>query len=1256
MALFYFTGGFMAQYDGSIRINTQINTSNLNSQVMRANETLRRLEGEASRLRDRLRELENTEIPTEEYADLSSQLVEAQNRLGQLVQRQQRMQAEGRNSGAAWERINRQIEVARGEVSAVETQMQELVDAGRAFRLGSDTDEYQRTAEQLRRVEADIEINNRRLQEMRNRQESTSDGFEEMEGSADGALGSINSGLRKASSSLRSLLGSLGLILGITELVALGKQAIDTASDIQEVQNVVDTAFGSMSYKMEEFASTSVKQFGISQLSAKQLGSTFMAMGASMLDSAEKASDMAINLTARAADMASFYNKSIEETSYALKSIYTSETEPLKEYGVVMTQVNLEEFARQQGINKSIQAMTQSEKVMLNYQYAMQRTSLAAGDFAKTSDSWANQTRILSEQFKELASVIGGGLIAALTPVVKFLNTILTMAIAVAKQIGALLGKLFGISMPIASAAKGASDIATGMSNVADNADSAAGSAGNLKKGLDSAGKAAKKAGDAAKRSLAPFDKLTVLSKEASGAGSGGSGGGGSGGGGGGAGGGGGFQMPQVEMKEETQEAGEFSDALEGILDRLKQLKDLFVAGFWDGLGDYKPILDDLKGDLESIWNTLKDIFTDPEVVGAANRFFDSLAFASGQVVGSMASIGLTIAANLIGGMEKYLTQNANRIKEYIIGMFDIGSDIVSIIGNAASALADIFSVFASDTAQQITGNIIGIFAEVGMMVSETALKLGRDILNMITKPIIENKDKIKKAIEGTLEAIEPFTSGLLTAVQAIRDAVSTVYDEHLKPLFDSIADGLSTILGTLLDGYNQYVVPVLKSLGERFKEIMEGPFKDTIDKIANLIGKLIDAIKLLWENVLVPFFSWISGNIMPVLAPIIDFVGNTILSVFETVIKIIGNIADSLSGLIDFFVGTFTGDWEKAWNGIMQFFQGTWDTIADILSMNWEFIKNLVTDGVELVKALIEAAWERIELTTSIVWNAVSGVVSTVLTATKEAVSGAVNAIKANISEKWNSIKSFTSTVWNAIKSKISGAWDGIKTNVSNAILTVKNKISTIWDNIKTKTANVWDGIKTKINNIWTGFKTKVSSIFPSIKNVIVKAWDGIKAATTNIWNGIKNAVKSPINAIIGFLNTLISGISSAINGLTSMLNNLSIDIPDWVPGVGGNSLGFKIPKVNAAKIPYLASGAVIRGGDPFMAVLGDQPRGQTNIETPLPTMVNAFKQAIAESGMYGGGEYTFVAQLDGKTIFKETVKQDRMFSGRTGHSAFAH
>jgi len=341
------------RYDGSIRINTVIDTSGVNSQVMRVRESIRRLQTEASRLRDKLHQLETTRIPTDEYNEISKKLDKARDRLNQLIERQQRMQAEGRNSGTAWERLNRQIAAARGEVGAVETQMRQLVDTGRAFRLGRDTDEYRRTAEQLRRVESDIAINNRRLQEMRDRQDSASDGFGEMADSAsDGfkeigdyaeralgrmdaaikrmrqGIGSLLGSSRKMDSAVKrmnqgisSLLGSLGLGIGIAAFVMLGRQAVETASDIQEVQNVVDTAFGSMTYKMEKFADTAITQFGISKLSAKQMGSTFMAMGRSMVSSMETASDMAVALTGRAADMASFYNKTAEETATALKSM-----------------------------------------------------------------------------------------------------------------------------------------------------------------------------------------------------------------------------------------------------------------------------------------------------------------------------------------------------------------------------------------------------------------------------------------------------------------------------------------------------------------------------------------------------------------------------------------------------------------------------------------------------------------------------------------------------------------------------------------------------------------------------------------------------------------------------------------------------------------------------------------------------------------------------------------------------------------------
>lgn len=195
--------------------------------------------------------------------------------------------------------------------------------------------------------------------------------------------------VRSQANGLRSTFLSLGKVIGaafvVGQLVKFGKQAVQTASDLTEIQNVVDTAFGSMSNKMEEFAKTSIESFGLSELSAKKAGSTFMAMGSGMGITADRASDMAIALTGLSGDMASFFNVSQDVANTALQSVYTGETESLKKFGIVMTEVNLEAFAMSKGINKSVRSMSQAEKVQLRYAYVMSQTALAQGDFAKTS-------------------------------------------------------------------------------------------------------------------------------------------------------------------------------------------------------------------------------------------------------------------------------------------------------------------------------------------------------------------------------------------------------------------------------------------------------------------------------------------------------------------------------------------------------------------------------------------------------------------------------------------------------------------------------------------------------------------------------------------------------------------------------------------------------------------------------------------------------------------------------------------------------
>lgn len=190
-------------------------------------------------------------------------------------------------------------------------------------------------------------------------------------------------------------------------LVNFAKGSVEAASALYEVENVVDVAFEDMRGKVDEFAKTSIETYGISELTAKRTAALYTSMAKAMDITLDKSSDMAIALAQRSADMASFYDISQDITSTALKSVFTGETESLKRFGVVMTEVNLQQYAYSQGIEKSIKDMTQAEKVQLRFNYLMQQTSAAGGDFARTSDSFANKTRQLKERLTETSIVIG---------------------------------------------------------------------------------------------------------------------------------------------------------------------------------------------------------------------------------------------------------------------------------------------------------------------------------------------------------------------------------------------------------------------------------------------------------------------------------------------------------------------------------------------------------------------------------------------------------------------------------------------------------------------------------------------------------------------------------------------------------------------------------------------------------------------------------------------------------------------------------
>lgn len=1009
------------------------------------------------------------------------------------------------------------------------------------------------------------------------------------------------SAIKQSFNGLGSAVKKIGLLIGgafaVGKLVQFGKECVELGSDLTEVQNVVDVTFTTMSDKVNEFAKNAMTSAGLSETMAKRYVGTFGAMSKSFGFSESQAYDMSTALTQLTGDVASFYNISQDLAYIKLKSVFTGETETLKDLGVVMTQSALDQYALTNGYGKTTSEMTEQEKVALRLAFVQKQLSTASGDFIRTSDSWANQVRVMQLQLQSLKATVGQGLINIFTPVLKVINILLGKLATLANAFKSFTELITGkkSSGQTSGSGAGLTGDASGVQDTADAYGQAADNAGKLADSTEDVADATKDAAKAAKGYLSPLDEINRYSTQdtsstasktpSSGAGSGGSPGSLAGAVG---------NVDYGKMAEGETALSKMSPILDEIIKRFKELAGLFKKGFWDGLGNYKSILKDLKKNINLIKKSLKSIFTDPAVLSASNKFADSLALNFGKVTGSIARIGLTIAQNFVGGIAKYLSQNTDRIKKHIVNMFDIGTEISDIIGNFSVAFADVFSVFGGETAQQLTADIIGIFAQIEMTATELCAKLGRDMLNMIAKPFIDNKDLLKSAIEGSLKVIETVTSGILATMQTLGDLIQKLYDEHLKPFLDSIANGISSISKTTLTVYNTYILPVLQGLADKLKGLMTGALGETLAKIETFLGKIIDVLKLLWENILVPLINWIIANVVPVLAKIADMIGTKVINIVKTLIKVIGDIVDVLSGVIDFIVGVYTGDWEKAWNGVKGIAEGAWNLIKDIILGVWKTIKSETQGALDIVKGVIEL-------------------------------------------------------VFNAIKSIVFTAWDYVKTCTTNALSALKTTVSTGFNAIKSKISKTWSSVKTKTAQIWDSISTVLFGKLEKIKSAIVDKFTSAKDTVVSVFEGIKDTIKNTLNSVIGVINDAIGTVNSAIGGIESALSFGPWKVPT---PFGSKTIGFRATFPRVPIVPYLAKGAVIPPRSEFLAVLGDQKQGN-NIETPEALLRKIVREETA-GRQAGGGNYRFTVQINRRTLFDEMMKEAQMRRDTSGRNPF--
>lgn len=659
---------------------------------------------------------------------------------------------------------------------------------------------------------------------------------------------SSSHGLNRASLNLATLLKTaIGFRLGYG-LLNFGKSAIKLGSDITEVQNVVDVAFGSMSGMVNEFAESATEKFGLSEIAAKQYSGTMMAMLKSSGVIKESAAEMSTTLAGLAGDIASFYNIDTESAFAKIRSGIAGEIEPLRQLGISMTVANLEAYALSQGITKSYQAMTQAEQVMLRYNYLMWASADAQGDFSRTSGNYANQVRLLTMNFKQLSAVLGQGLIAAILPGIQALNALMGKLIQVAETfrnfVYTLMGKkIQGTQSGLINDLAGIGDTSSGLENLgnaggdaASGMEDATGAAHDLKKAL----------------SVLSFDELNQLSESASSAG----------GALGGIGGGGGLDNIQ------TPNFGGLSDALDEATQSGENFVSLFAHRIrkaiksenWRALGIV--LANELNKGLQKVYDVISWQNVGPKITAFTTAFtetFNSLTTRfNWELLGQTVGAGVNTIVNTLNQLADGIDwiNLGSKMAEGFNGLFDEidWNNLGHLIGNKFRIAWEMFAGFVENLDYQGIGNSIAnfltsafdtvSFGNVGTALSNL-MNGAFESLRTFTKEFEWNDfaNNVSEGISNFLKNTEWKENGaalgdfLLHLADALRSAITndTFYD---------LGKGIGEFLGALpwvdlLKGAAEFIIGGLSSAFDGLSE------SGTTGAIVSFIGKAFIAVKV---------------------------------------------------------------------------------------------------------------------------------------------------------------------------------------------------------------------------------------------------------------------------------------------------------------------------------------------------------------------------------------------------------------------------
>ena len=767
--------------------------------------------------------------------------------------------------------------------------------------------------------------------------------------------GASNKAAKQATSIFSGMGKKIAAGLSIAAFTKFTKDCLEVGSNVTEVQNVVDTAFKDLSGQADQWASNAMTNFGLSELSAKKYMGVFGQMNDAMGITGKTALDMAENVTGLTGDVASFYNLGTNEAYTKLKSIWTGETETLKDLGVVMTQTNLDQYALNNGFGKTTAKMTEQEKVMLRYQYVTSALSNATGDFVKTQDSWANQTRILTLRFEQLKASLGKGFIALFTPILRGLNTVLAGLQKVADGFATFTQMLTGADISSsASSITGLGDIA---SDTADN--------------VSGIGDAASSTAKQIEKSLAGFDQIEKLSEPTDSSSS--SGGGTSSGG---------LGIDTGVTSETTNVSSAISDMASKVKKALEPLKSISFDNLITSLDNLKesaqPLTEKLFSGLEWAWTNIFVPLATWTIEDALPAFLDVLSAGLDVLNSALDALKplwdwawdnfLEPVAEWTGGMIvdilKDLAAALEGISTWISnnqGSFD--AIVVTILAFAAAWKAVELAEFITNA-----GGVIGIIKSLTTTLYACTIAKVADKAETLAICALYAKD----FIVGIGQTIAKLASSAAAWVADTAAKVANTAATAAHTAATWLATAATTAFGvamSILTSPITLVIAALAALGLGIYELVK--HWDTVKEAAGICWDWIvdkwqsagEWFSGIWESITSAFSKfddWLQNIFNMDFSKSFGSLGDIMNAYVANVKNIFGDIKNIFGGLIDFITGIFSGDWEKAWNGIIDTFSGIFSLIADVakapLNLVIGFINGLITGVQSGINAIVRS------------------------------------------------------------------------------------------------------------------------------------------------------------------------------------------------------------------------------------------------------------------------------------------------------------